>query len=38
MVCPKNIPLYFFPSVSNGKNVEKLSVVVEGTSMHMRDF
>jgi hypothetical protein len=37
-VCPKSIPLYFFPAVSNGERVGKLSVVVQGTFMHMRDF
>jgi hypothetical protein len=34
----KKYPTIFFPSVSNGEKVEKLSTVVEGTFMHMCDF
>jgi hypothetical protein len=33
--CPKSIRLYYFPTVSNGERVGKLSVVVEGTFMRM---
>jgi hypothetical protein len=38
IVCPKCIELYFFPAVSNGERVRKLSVGVEGTFMCMLDF
>jgi hypothetical protein len=31
-------PTIFFPAVSNGERVGKLSVVVEGTFLRMRDF
>jgi hypothetical protein len=34
----KKYPTISFPAVSNGERVGKLSVVVEGTFMRMRDF
>jgi hypothetical protein len=34
----KKYPTLFSPTVSNGKRVEKLSAVVEGTFMHMHDL
>jgi hypothetical protein len=36
--CQKSIRLYFFPAVSNGDRVGKLSIVVEGTFMCMCDL
>jgi hypothetical protein len=38
MICRKEYPTIFFPTVSNGKRARKLSVVVEGTFMRMHDF
>jgi hypothetical protein len=35
---PKNYPTIFFPAVSNGERVMKLSVAVEGIFMRMRDI
>jgi hypothetical protein len=37
-VWPKKYATLFFPTVSNGERVGKLSAVVEGTFMCMRDF
>jgi hypothetical protein len=34
----KKYPALFFPAVNNGERVGKLSAVVEGTFMRMRDF